>query len=202
MLRDVSIAIEAGDRIALSARAAPASPRCWRHSGTPARAGRPGAAKPRPGRLAERVPQHLHGAPASALRPGTTCSISPGPGAAKSRRSGRWSRAWVWKKSCSTGRRVVRRPAAARRRVSRAASGRRTWCWGTSRYPRSTVTRPGRCWTPCIEHFDTVVLAMHDVELALRYASRIIGLKQGGIVLDRPSAGLTASDLDFSTRQR
>lgn len=47
------------------------------------------------------------------------------------------------------------------------------------------------------EHFETVVLAMHDVELALRYASRIIALKDGGIVLDRPTAGLGASDLDF-----
>jgi phosphonate transport system ATP-binding protein len=47
------------------------------------------------------------------------------------------------------------------------------------------------------EQFETVVLAMHDVELALGYASRIIGLKRGGIVLDQPSAGLGASDLDF-----
>jgi phosphonate transport system ATP-binding protein len=50
------------------------------------------------------------------------------------------------------------------------------------------------------EQFDTVVLAMHDVELALQYASRIIGLKQGGIVLDQPSAGLSASDLGFLYR--
>jgi phosphonate transport system ATP-binding protein len=47
------------------------------------------------------------------------------------------------------------------------------------------------------EHFETVVLAMHDVELALSYATRIIGLQHGGIVLDRPSAGLTVADLDF-----
>jgi phosphonate transport system ATP-binding protein len=47
------------------------------------------------------------------------------------------------------------------------------------------------------EHFETVVLAMHDVELALHYASRVIGLKDGGIALDRPTAGLSASDLDF-----
>ncbi len=47
------------------------------------------------------------------------------------------------------------------------------------------------------EHFETVVLAMHDVELALSYASRIIGLKDGGIALDRPTAGLRVSDLDF-----
>ena len=46
-------------------------------------------------------------------------------------------------------------------------------------------------------HFETVVLAMHDVELALQYATRIIGLKHGTIALDRPSAGLSVPDLDF-----
>lgn len=50
------------------------------------------------------------------------------------------------------------------------------------------------------EHFDTVILAMHDVELALKYASRIIGLKRGVIALDQPSAGLAVSDLDFLYR--
>ena len=50
------------------------------------------------------------------------------------------------------------------------------------------------------EHFDTVVLAMHDVELALRYASRIVGLKNGGVALDQPNDGLTVRDLDFLYR--
>jgi phosphonate transport system ATP-binding protein len=50
------------------------------------------------------------------------------------------------------------------------------------------------------EHFGTVVLAMHDVDLALRYASRIIGLKNGGVALDRPNDGLTVRDLDFLYR--
>ena len=50
------------------------------------------------------------------------------------------------------------------------------------------------------DHFDTVVLAMHDVELALSYSSRIIGLKQGGIAFDQPSAGLSIADLDFFYR--
>jgi phosphonate transport system ATP-binding protein len=50
------------------------------------------------------------------------------------------------------------------------------------------------------EYFNTVVLAMHDVELALQYASRIIGIKHGVIALDQPSAGLTAPDLDFLYR--
>ncbi len=47
------------------------------------------------------------------------------------------------------------------------------------------------------ERFDTVVLAMHDVELALQYASRIIGLKDGRVALDEANVGLTLSDLDF-----
>lgn len=47
------------------------------------------------------------------------------------------------------------------------------------------------------ECFDTLVLAMHDVELALSYASRIVGLKQGRIVLDQENNGLCLSDLDF-----
>jgi phosphonate transport system ATP-binding protein len=50
------------------------------------------------------------------------------------------------------------------------------------------------------EHFDTVVLAMHDVDLALEYASRIIGIQGGAVVLDRPTAGLGASDLGFLYR--
>ncbi len=43
--------------------------------------------------------------------------------------------------------------------------------------------------------FDTVVLAMHDIDLALQFTDRIIGLKGGKVVMDAPSAGLTPSDL-------
>lgn len=50
------------------------------------------------------------------------------------------------------------------------------------------------------EQFETVILAMHDVDLALRYASRIIGLKGGRIALDQPNDGLSAGDLDFLYR--
>lgn len=50
------------------------------------------------------------------------------------------------------------------------------------------------------EQFETVILAMHDVELALRYASRIIGLKGGRIALDQPNDGLNIRDLDFLYR--
>ena len=43
--------------------------------------------------------------------------------------------------------------------------------------------------------FPTVVLALHDVDQALRVATRIVGLRAGGIVLDAPAADLTAADL-------
>ncbi|HEX9841493.1 MAG TPA: ATP-binding cassette domain-containing protein [bacterium] len=44
--------------------------------------------------------------------------------------------------------------------------------------------------------FPTVVLAMHDLELALDFTERLIGLKDGRVAFDRPSAGLRAGDLD------
>ncbi len=42
---------------------------------------------------------------------------------------------------------------------------------------------------------ETVVLALHDVELALSFATRIVGLDGGRIVLDAPCRSLAASDL-------
>jgi phosphonate transport system ATP-binding protein len=42
----------------------------------------------------------------------------------------------------------------------------------------------------------TVILAMHDRELALAHTDRVIGLRNGAIVFDRPTAGLTPADLD------
>lgn len=46
------------------------------------------------------------------------------------------------------------------------------------------------------ESHDTVVLAMHDADLAIRYTDRVIGIKDGRIVMDKPSAGMVASDLN------
>lgn len=45
------------------------------------------------------------------------------------------------------------------------------------------------------KRFETVVLAMHDINLALAYCDRIIGLDQGRITLDQPSDCLKHSDL-------
>jgi phosphonate transport system ATP-binding protein len=50
------------------------------------------------------------------------------------------------------------------------------------------------------ETFETVILAMHDVDLALEFSTRIIGIKDGGIALDAPSGDLTRPDLDFLYR--
>lgn len=47
------------------------------------------------------------------------------------------------------------------------------------------------------EGYETVVLALHDRQLAIDMATRIVGLKGGRIVLDEPSAGLGPHDLDL-----
>lgn len=43
--------------------------------------------------------------------------------------------------------------------------------------------------------FPSAVLAMHDVDLALRYTDRVIGIADGKIALDAPSHRLNAQDL-------
>lgn len=45
------------------------------------------------------------------------------------------------------------------------------------------------------ESFETSVVALHDVELALRYSTRIVGIQDGQIALDAPSVTLTESDI-------
>ena len=45
--------------------------------------------------------------------------------------------------------------------------------------------------------FETAVIAMHDVELALLYTDRVIGIQDGQIALDAPSRELQAADLRF-----
>ena len=49
--------------------------------------------------------------------------------------------------------------------------------------------------TLILEKHETLVLALHDVEQALRFCDRIIGLKEGAIVLDAPCSTLKPSDL-------
>lgn len=45
------------------------------------------------------------------------------------------------------------------------------------------------------DRFSTSIVALHDVELALRYCTRIVGIQDGQVALDEPSENLTASDI-------
>lgn len=46
------------------------------------------------------------------------------------------------------------------------------------------------------DQYETVILAMHDIALAIAYADRIVGLRDGRIVIDQPTAGMNPADLD------
>jgi len=43
---------------------------------------------------------------------------------------------------------------------------------------------------------DTVILSMHDVGLALACTDRVVGIRNGRIVLDESTAGMNSGDLD------
>ncbi|MBK1875108.1 MULTISPECIES: phosphonate ABC transporter ATP-binding protein [Marinobacter] len=45
------------------------------------------------------------------------------------------------------------------------------------------------------DRFSTSIIALHDVDLALDYCTRIVGIQDGQIALDEPSANLVASDI-------
>ena len=44
--------------------------------------------------------------------------------------------------------------------------------------------------------YTTTIIAMHDLDLARRYASRLIGIQNGTIALDLPSNSVSSHDLD------
>ncbi|MGA9870854.1 MAG: phosphonate ABC transporter ATP-binding protein, partial [Rhodococcus sp. (in: high G+C Gram-positive bacteria)] len=47
----------------------------------------------------------------------------------------------------------------------------------------------------CTEEKLTVVCTLHQVDLALGWAHRLVGLRDGEVVLDRPAAGLLREDI-------
>ncbi len=47
------------------------------------------------------------------------------------------------------------------------------------------------------DQHETVVLAMHDVDMALCFADRVIGIKNRSIAIDQPAKNLSAHDLQF-----
>ena len=48
-----------------------------------------------------------------------------------------------------------------------------------------------------IAKFPTVVLALHDVDLAIKFSTRLIGIKDGAIGFDQSTVDLSRQDLDF-----
>ncbi len=63
--------------------------------------------------------------------------------------------------------------------------------------PGSALDGPlaGRVMEALTRAYPTAVLAMHDVELALRFTDRVIGIADGVIALEAPSRSLTPQDL-------
>lgn len=45
------------------------------------------------------------------------------------------------------------------------------------------------------DRFKTSVIALHDVEMAMQYCTRIVGIQDGQIALDEPSDRLAAADI-------
>ena len=43
--------------------------------------------------------------------------------------------------------------------------------------------------------FSTSIIALHDVDMALRYCNRIIGIQDGQVALDEAASSLVASDI-------
>ncbi|VAW57180.1 ABC transporter, ATP-binding protein [hydrothermal vent metagenome] len=52
-----------------------------------------------------------------------------------------------------------------------------------------------RVMTLLCQHFKTLVFSLHDVDIALKYCDRIIGLSQGETVIDVAANDVTRSDL-------
>ena len=45
------------------------------------------------------------------------------------------------------------------------------------------------------DQFNTSVIALHDVDMALAYCNRIVGIQDGMVALDQPASKLQASDI-------
>lgn len=63
--------------------------------------------------------------------------------------------------------------------------------------PVSALDGPMAHWVMqlLVAKFETSVMALHDVELALRYCNRIVGIHEGQVALDEASERLQPSDI-------
>jgi phosphonate transport system ATP-binding protein len=57
------------------------------------------------------------------------------------------------------------------------------------------VTQGSQILTALCEKFETTILAMHDVDLAIAFSTRLIGLRGGRVVFDGPTAGIHRSEI-------
>ncbi len=51
-----------------------------------------------------------------------------------------------------------------------------------------------------IKHSKTLLLSLHNVDLALGYGDRIVGLQRGKVILDTPPRGVSRADLEYLYR--
>ena len=105
---------------------------------------------------------------------------------------------WAWRAS-PTSAPTRCRAASQRVGIARALMQRRSCCWPTSR-PRRWIPRPrSRSWSCWRRRGDAsgipVIVNIHDVELARRYATRIVGMSGGSVVYDGDGQGLDAAML-------
>jgi phosphonate transport system ATP-binding protein len=56
-------------------------------------------------------------------------------------------------------------------------------------------TQSQRVMKRLCDAFETVVFSLHDIDLALEFSDRIIGLDQGQVIIDAASSSLTRDDL-------
>jgi phosphonate transport system ATP-binding protein len=82
----------------------------------------------------------------------------------------------------------------------RTAVGRALYCGGSvilADEPVSAVdmTHSDAVLEAIETTFPTAILALHDVGLARRFASRILGIKEGRIIFDRKAVDMTAQDV-------
>lgn len=67
--------------------------------------------------------------------------------------------------------------------------------------PRASTAMLDLLWSVGTERRLTILCALHQVDLAVRYADRIIGLERGRVVLDERAGDVSADDLRALYRQ-
>jgi phosphonate transport system ATP-binding protein len=63
--------------------------------------------------------------------------------------------------------------------------------------PRSSRTVMETLWEiNCQDHI-TVIVSLHDVDLAMEFARRVVGIREGSVIMDKPVSQVTRKDLEY-----